>query len=60
MRGQPRLAATIFIQPALDATLDPLPSPSIPVLKAKGKGLSYGAWKERVYGRYHTKQGKKK
>jgi hypothetical protein len=58
---EPRLAATIFIQPALDAFLRPLPIPGLAKNgKRKPSALTYGAWKEQKYERYYKKSLKRK
>jgi hypothetical protein len=52
---EPRLAATFFIQPSLDAPLWPL---GLQGGNGPIRAQTYGQWKEQKYGRYFKKKDK--
>lgn len=48
-----RVAGTFFIQPALNALLIPITGREV---SPDGSSGTYGAWKERKYGKYFAKK----
>ena len=54
-----RHAATIFVQPHLEAPMrNPMASIN-PLSKKNAKFLTYGGWRAKVYARYYTRKGKR-
>ena len=54
-----RHAATIFVQPHLEAPMrNPMASIN-PLSEKNAKFLTYGGWRAKVYARYYTRKGKR-